>query len=71
MTDLKVLHEHGLSHHQTGPLRAAGHDTAEKVADLVDAHRATAATSALSQLPGFGGRRVALVCDAVDSWRTP
>lgn len=69
MTDLEVLHQHGLSHHQTGPLRAAGHDTAEAVADLVDAHRATTAKSALTQIPGFGGRRVALVVDAVDSWR--
>ena len=70
MTDLKVLHEHGLSHHQTGPLRAAGHDTAEAVAYLVDAHRAAPATeSALSRVTGMGPRRVALVCDAVDSWR--
>ncbi|MEV4052999.1 hypothetical protein AB0J55_17585 [Amycolatopsis sp. NPDC049688] len=69
MTDLSVLHQHGLTHHQTGPLRTAGHHTAEAVADLVDAHRATAAASALSQIPGFGGRRIALVVDAVDSWR--
>lgn len=69
MTDLKVLHQHGLTHHQTGPLRTASYDTVEAVAELVDAHRATAAASALSKIPSFGGRRVALVCDAVDSWR--
>ncbi|ANN16210.1 hypothetical protein SD37_11540 [Amycolatopsis orientalis] len=69
MTDLVVLHEHGLTHHQTGPLRSAGHDTAEAVADLVDAHRATVARSTLAQLPGMGPRRLALVCTAVDSWR--
>jgi len=70
VTDLKVLHQHGLSHHQTGPLSTAGYATVEAVAELVDAHRATAAASALSQIPGFGGRRVALVIDAIDSWRT-
>lgn len=69
MTDLTVLHEHGLSHHQTGPLRSAGHDTVEAVAQLVDEHRAAGDTSVLAQLPGMGPRRLALVCAAVDSWR--
>lgn len=70
VTDIQVLHEHGLTHHQTGPLRSAGHDTAEEIAELVDAHRADGETSALVQLPGMGPRRLALVCAAVDSWRT-
>lgn len=71
MTDLVVLHEHGLTHHQTLPLRKAGHGTAEAVAQLVDAHRATPALSlsTLAGLSGMGPRRLALVCDAVDSWR--
>lgn len=70
MTDLKVLHEHGLSHHQTAPLRIAGHTTAEAVAYLVDAHRAAPAVqSALSRVSGLGARRVEMVCAAVDSWR--
>lgn len=69
MTDLSVLHQHGLTHHQTGPLKAAGHDTAEAVAELVDAHRATTAPSALMRLPAMGPLRLQLVCAAVDSWR--
>ncbi|MFD6069300.1 hypothetical protein [Amycolatopsis lurida] len=69
MTDIKVLHKHGLSHHQTGPLRSSGYDTVEAVVQLVDAHRATVALSTLARLPGLGPRRVALVCTAVDSWR--
>jgi hypothetical protein len=70
VTELKALHEHGLSHHQTSPLRIAGHDTAEAVAYLVDAHRVAPATSsALSRVSGLGPRRVEMVCDAVDSWR--
>jgi len=69
VTDIKVLHEHGLTHHQTGPLRSAGYDTAEALTELVDAHRADE-TSALVQLPGMGPRRLALVCAAVDRWRT-
>jgi hypothetical protein len=68
MTD---LHAHGLTHHQTGPLRTAGYGTAEAVADLVDAHRATpgGSLSTLAGLPRMGPRRLALVCAAVDSWR--
>ncbi|RSD21975.1 hypothetical protein [Amycolatopsis eburnea] len=70
MTELKALHAHGLTHHQTGPLRDAGHDTVERVAYLVDAHRAAPAVqSALSRVTGLGPRRVEMVCDAVDSWR--
>jgi hypothetical protein len=70
MTELKALHQHGLTHHQTGPLKAAGHNTVEAVARLVDAHRgAPAVPSALSRVTGMGPRRLALVCDAVDSWR--
>ncbi|MFB9687676.1 hypothetical protein [Amycolatopsis plumensis] len=70
MTELKELHAHGLSHHQTTPLRIAGHTTAEAVAYLVDAHRAAPAIqSALSRVSGLGPRRVQMVCDAVDSWR--
>ncbi|MFD5245050.1 hypothetical protein ACFWIW_10925 [Amycolatopsis sp. NPDC058340] len=69
MTDLRVLHEHGLTHHQTGPLRSAGYDTAEAIAELVEAHRADGEASVLAQLPGMGPRRLALVCAAVDSWR--
>jgi hypothetical protein len=68
-TPIAVLHQHGLTFHQTGPLRAAGHATVEAVAELVDAHRATVAASVLSQVSGMGGRRLALVCAAVDSWR--
>lgn len=65
-----VLHKHGLNHHQTGPLKAAGYDTAEAVAELVDAHRGYPLTdSALSRVSGMGPRRLALVCDAVDAWR--
>ncbi|WP_409186690.1 hypothetical protein F9C11_21615 [Amycolatopsis sp. VS8301801F10] len=68
-TPITVLHQHGLTFHQTAPLRAAGHDTAEAVAQLVDEHRATVSSSTLSQLSGMGPRRIALVTDAVDAWR--
>ncbi|MFI6304321.1 hypothetical protein ACIBCH_20820 [Amycolatopsis thailandensis] len=69
MTDLKVLHQHGLTHHQTGPLRAAGHTTVEAVAEFVDAHRALPEGTVVELPPGLGERRLALVCTAVDSWR--
>ncbi|MBB4689804.1 hypothetical protein [Amycolatopsis jiangsuensis] len=69
-TPIAVLHEHGLTFHQTGPLKKAGYDTAEAVAELVDAHRDYAGgESALSRVPSMGPRRVALVCEAVDAWR--
>ncbi|GAB3376374.1 hypothetical protein [Amycolatopsis echigonensis] len=68
-TPITVLHEHGLTFHQTGPLRAAGRETAEAVAKLVDEHRAAPDGSTLSQLSGMGPRRLALVADAVDAWR--
>ncbi|SFO60375.1 hypothetical protein [Amycolatopsis rubida] len=69
-TPIAALHEHGLTFHQTGPLRNAGHDTAEAVAQLVDEHRGYGPDgSTLSQVPSMGPRRVALVCAAVDAWR--
>lgn len=70
MTDIQALHGYGLTYHQTRPLAAAGHDTVERVAYLVDAHRAAPAIeSALSRVSGLGPRRVEMVCAAVDSWR--
>lgn len=69
-TPIAVLHEHGLTHHQTKPLAEAGYTDAEAVAELVDAHNAYPSTpSTLSQLPGMGARRVGLVCAAVAAWR--
>ncbi|GAB3372498.1 hypothetical protein [Amycolatopsis echigonensis] len=68
-TPIAELHQHGLTFHQTGPLRTAGYGTAQAVASLVDGHRAEPEGSTLSGLPGMGTRRVALVCAAVDAWR--
>lgn len=69
MTDLKALHQHGLSHHQTGPLRSAGYDTVEAVAEFVDTHRVLSEGAVVELPPGLGERRLALVCAAIDSWR--
>lgn len=68
-TPLVVLRDHGLTRHQTAPLLQAGHDIAEAVAELVDAHRDHPDGSVLSTIPGMGARRVTLVCDAIDRWR--
>jgi hypothetical protein len=68
-TPVAVLHEHGLTHHQTGPLTKADVTTVEAVVVLVDEHRENPDGSALSELPGMGQRRVGLVCAAVDRWR--
>lgn len=59
----------GLTHHQTTPLRQHGITTVERLAELVDAHRANPDGSELSTVAGFGRARIEKVCAAIDRWR--
>ena len=68
-TPITDLHEYGLTHHQTGPLRRAGITTVEHLARLVDSHRPNPNGSVLSSIPGMGARRVDAACAAIDTWR--
>ncbi|UJW28817.1 hypothetical protein L3Q67_26515 [Saccharothrix sp. AJ9571] len=61
--------EGGLTHHQITPLRRHGITTVERLAELVDAHRAKSDESELSTVPSFGAKRVELACLAIDRWR--
>lgn len=61
----------GLTHHQITPLRRHGIATVERLAELVDAHRANPDGSELSTVASFGGKRIELVCSAIDRWRDP
>ncbi|MCA1195115.1 hypothetical protein [Saccharopolyspora sp. 6V] len=69
-TPVTVLHRepHGLTFHQTAPLRRAGYVTIEQIADLVEAHYENPDESALAEITGMGTARVAAVCDAIDRW---
>ncbi len=68
-TVLSALHQHGLNHHQTAPLRRYGITTVEQLARLVDAHRVPPGSSELAGIPGMGARRIDAACEAVDHWR--
>lgn len=67
-TPIAALHEHGVTWHQTNPLKKAGHTTAEAVAGLVVEYRLDPDGSRLAGITGMGQRRIDLVCAAVDSW---
>ncbi|RSN05953.1 hypothetical protein DMC63_37720 [Streptomyces sp. WAC 05977] len=69
-TPLQELHRTcGLTHHQTRPLHQHGITTVERLAGLVDAHRANPDGSELSAVAGFGRARIELACTAIDRWR--
>lgn len=70
MTELTALHQHGLTHHQTTPLRRHGITTVEHLARLARAHRAEPDGSELSDVPGIGPRRVTALCESIDRWTT-
>lgn len=69
-TPIIELHQYGVTRYATGPLKDAGYLTAEKVAELVAAHRKDPSGSQLAAVPGMGSARVAAVCEAVDRWNT-
>lgn len=69
-TPIAALNEHGVTWHQTTPLKRAGYTTAESVADLVTAHHANPHNSPLAAVTGMGQTRITAVCNAVQSWRS-
>lgn len=63
------LHAHGLTFHQTRPLRDAGYTTVAALIELVAEHDQLGDASRLAQVPGMGAARVAKVAAAVSAWQ--
>lgn len=63
------LHAHGLTFHQTRPLRDAGYTTVAALVELVGEHGRLGDASRLAQVPGMGAARVAKVAAAVAAWQ--
>ncbi|UKD50876.1 hypothetical protein L3Q65_00860 (plasmid) [Amycolatopsis sp. FU40] len=69
-TPITALHKHGVTWHQTQPLRQHGITTVEQFADLAAQHDKEPRTSDLSAVPRLAATRIDMLTRALHAWKT-